>query len=215
MVLAAMFESLVLPLLVMLAVPLSLVGVAGIFWATGAEFDSSARIGLVLMFGVVVNNAILLIERFRLQVRELAGGAGPEGGGGDPLLPAGRRTGGFDLWRLPAPLRQDLLRRAVCDGVRIQMRSILLTSGTTIAGLLPLLYKHDSGGGRDIWENLALSSIGGLTSSTVLILGAVPALYWTFTRWGWGLARLRQRWSARRAVAAPGPDGALPVTGDG
>lgn len=215
MVLAAMFESLVLPLLVMLAVPLSLVGVAGIFWATGAEFDSSARIGLVLMFGVVVNNAILLIERFRLQVRELAGGAGQEAGGESALLPAGRRTGGFDLWRLPAPLRQDLLRRAVCDGVRIQLRSILLTSGTTIAGLLPLLYKHDTGGGRDIWENLALSSIGGLTSSTVLILGVVPALYWTFTRWGWGLARLQQRWAARRAVAASAPDGALPVTGDG
>ncbi|MBM4130650.1 efflux RND transporter permease subunit, partial [bacterium] len=215
MVLAAMFESLLLPLLVMLAVPLSLVGVAGIFWATGAEFDSSARIGLVLMFGVVVNNAILLIERFRLQVRELAAGAAADGDLAEGLFPAGGRTGGFDLWRLPAPLGQDLLRRAICDGVRIQLRSILLTSGTTIAGLLPLLYKHDTGDGRDIWENLALSSIGGLGSSTVLILGAVPALYWAFTRWGWGLARARARWAARRRGSLTPADRALPAAGDG
>ena len=77
------------------------------------------------------------------------------------------------------------------------MRSILLTSGTTIAGLLPLLYKKDLAEGKDIWENLALSSIGGLTSSTVLILSAIPALYWIFTRWGWGCARLVHRLRAR------------------
>ena len=79
----------------------------------------------------------------------------------------------------------DILREAVVTGVRIQMRSILLTTGTTIAGLLPLLYKHDLSGGKDIWENLALSTIGGLTSSTVLTLGAIPAFYWMFSRWGW------------------------------
>ena len=83
------------------------------------------------------------------------------------------------------------------DGTKIQMRSILLTSGTTIAGLLPLLYKHDDTQGKDIWENLALSSIGGLTSSTVLILSAMPALYWITTRWGWGFARLG-RWTKMR-----------------
>jgi hypothetical protein len=54
---------------------------------------------------------------------------------------------------------------------------------------LPLLYNHDPSTGKDIWENLALSSIGGLTSSTVLILSALPALYWIMTRFGWALAR--------------------------
>lgn len=215
MVLAAMFESLALPLLVMLAVPLSLVGVAGIFWATGAEFDSSAKIGLVLMFGVVVNNAILLVERFRLQVRELIETDGIAAGTGDGQVPVDRRLGGFDLWRLPAPRRQDILRRAICDGIRIQLRSVLLTTGTTIAGLLPLLYKHDASAGKDIWENLALSSIGGLGASTVLLLGCLPALYWIFTRWGWGLARAGQRWSARRRAPSAAPDGALPAAGDG
>ncbi len=186
MALAAMFESFFLPFLVVLALPMAMVGVGGVFWGTGSEFDSSAKIGLILMFGIVVNNAILLINRFRLMVRELVADRELLGRG----VPDKRRLGGFDLWRLEKDERRELLKTAIVDGTRIQMRSILLTSGTTIAGLLPLLYKHDTSGGKDIWENLALSSIGGLTSSTVLILSAIPALYWMFTRWGWGLRRV-------------------------
>lgn len=208
MVLAAMFESFLLPILVLLSVPMALVGVAAIFWGTGAEFDSSAKIGLILMFGIVVNNAILLVNRFRLQVREILAAEQVPAGDGPGQVPAKRRPGGFDLWRLPGERRQDILRRAVVDGVRIQMRSILLTSGTTIAGMLPLLYKKDAAAGKDIWENLALSSIGGLGSSTVLILAAVPPLYWMFTRWGWGMARLRQNVLSRRSG---GPDIAEPA----
>ncbi len=202
MALAAMFESFFLPVLVLLAVPMALVGVAGIFWGTGSEFDSSARIGLILMFGIVVNNAILLVNRFRLQVREAVAARGLAAA----QVPAKRRLGGFDLWRLPADERRGILRAAITSGVRIQMRSILLTSGTTIAGMLPLLYKQDLSAGKDIWMNLALSTIGGLTSSTVLILGGMPVFYWMFTRWGWGLARgwNRIRRGRRGNPATPG-----------
>jgi multidrug efflux pump subunit AcrB len=189
MALAAMFESIFLPVLVLFSLPMALVGVAGIFWATGAEFDSSAKIGLILMFGIVVNNCILLVNRFRLQVREILGEGDFPRGTGEGQVPEKRRLGGFDLWRLPAETRRAVLTRAIVEGTRIQMRSILLTSGTTIAGLLPLLYKKDASAGKDIWENLALSSIGGLGSSTVLILMAIPAMYYMFTRWGWGFAR--------------------------
>ncbi len=184
MALAAMFESFFLPFLVLFAVPMALVGVGGIFWGTGSEFDSSAKIGLILMFGIVVNNAILLINRFRLQIREALAARADTA----DLIPPKLRLGGFDLRRLPGPERRDILRQAITSGVQIQMRSILLTSGTTIAGMLPLLYQQDLARGKDIWMNLALSSIGGLTSSTVLILGCIPALYWMFTRWGWGIA---------------------------
>ena len=189
MTLAALTESVVLPLLLMLAVPMALVGVVGVFWAAGATFDSAAQIGLVLMFGIVVNNAILLINRYRLMVRELVDDHGLRGQG----VPDKSRLGGFDLWRLESRQRYDLLRQAIVEGTRIQMRSILLASGTTIAGLLPLLYEHETAGGdagKDIWENLALASVGGLASSTVLILMAMPALYWAFTRFGWSLRRL-------------------------
>ncbi|MCK4302765.1 MAG: efflux RND transporter permease subunit [Candidatus Eisenbacteria sp.] len=190
MTLAALFESFTLPFLVLLSIPMSLVGVVGLFWAADASFDSSAKIGLVLLFGIVVNNAILLINRFRLQVREIV----TERGYPSELVPVKHRLGGTDLWRLPGKERVELLRTAICEGMRIQLRSILLTSGTTVAALLPLLIRlRETSEGRDIWENLALSSIGGLVSSTVLIIGAIPALYWIMTRLGWVLARLWHR----------------------
>jgi multidrug efflux pump subunit AcrB len=204
MALAALTESFALPLLLMLAVPMALVGVVGVFWADGSPFDSSAQIGLVLMFGIVVNNAILLINRFRLQVRELV----EDHGLVDQGVPFKRRLGGLDLWRLEATQRYELLKTAIVDGTRIQMRSILLASGTTIAGLLPLLYKlEEAGGGKDIWENLALASIGGLASSTVLILMAMPALYWVFTRLGWLLAGIGQKIRSRNYRAGPAAEG--------
>lgn len=201
MTLAALTESLFLPLLMILAVPMALVGVVGIFWADGSTFDSSAQIGLVLMFGIVVNNAILLINRFRLMVREIVRDRGLVG----DLVPDKQRLGGFDLWRLDAGERCAILKQAITEGTRIQMRSILLASGTTIAGLLPLLYNPDKAAtGKDIWENLALASIGGLASSTVLILMAMPALYWLFTRFGWTLARFGRRLGALRPRRAGG-----------
>jgi len=209
MTLAALTESLALPLLLMLAVPMALVGVVGVFWADGSTFDSSAQIGLVLMFGIVVNNAILLINRFRLMVREIVEDRGLRGQG----VPDKRRLGGLDLWRLEAGERYAILRQAIVEGTRIQMRSILLASGTTIAGLLPLLYEVEKAGdgGKDIWENLALASIGGLASSTVLILMAMPALYWIFTRLGWSLARLGA-WTRRKlGSAAPAADAPAPA----
>jgi hypothetical protein len=91
-----------------------------------------------------------------------------------------------------------LLRRAIARAVRIRLRSILLTSGTTIVGLLPLLVHFRETEDKDIWENLALASIGGLASSTVLIVFAIPALYYTsvkFVGWPWRDAwRRAGRW---------------------
>ena len=54
MALSALFESMLLPLLVLLSIPMALTGVVGLFWATDSIFDSSAKIGLVLLFGIVV-----------------------------------------------------------------------------------------------------------------------------------------------------------------
>ncbi len=209
MTLAALIESFALPLMILLAVPMAMVGVVGIFWAAGSTFDSSAQIGLILMFGIVVNNAILLVNRYRLMVREAVADHGLSEGA-EARVPAKARLGGFDLWRLEPDERRGILRHAIVEGTRIQMRSILLTSGTTIFGLLPLLYQVEKQAGqtKDIWENLALASIGGLTSSTVLLLSAVPAMYWAFTRWGWGLARLfrgRREHGGGPVVTEPAP----------
>ncbi len=190
-VLAAVTESLTIPLLVLLAIPMSLVGVFVIFWLTHSVFDSSARIGLVLLFGVAVNNAILLLMRYRAEATLLL----KSKLGGDPevaasLFPPLRRAlGGSDLWALPASERVGLLMRAVARGTRVRMRSILLTSGTTVVGLAPLLVHMNETADKDIWENLALATIGGLVSSTLLLLFITPVVYTTFIRLGWTVRR--------------------------
>jgi HAE1 family hydrophobic/amphiphilic exporter-1 len=235
MVMAALFESITLPILVATSIPMGLVGVVLTNWKSNTAFDSSARIGLVLLFGIVVNNAILLASRFRhecsLVIKAKLGGD-PEAEAS--LFPGQRKElGGTDMYILPPEGRATLLRRAVARAVRIRLRSILLTSGTTILGLVPLLLSEtrirdwlaflgrdharqitdwlvglfpllsDPEEGQEIWENLALSSIGGLISSTILILIAIPALYYLGVRMSW-MGRsfadfARARWRRARA----------------
>jgi HAE1 family hydrophobic/amphiphilic exporter-1 len=190
-VLAAMMESLSLPFLILLSIPMALVGVSVIFWLSHSVFDSSAKIGLVLLFGVAVNNAILLVSRYRVEATLIL----KSKLGRDPELstslfpPLRRRCGGSDMWMLPKEERVALLKRAVARGSRVRMRSILLVSGTTIVGLAPLLVHMNDTADKDIWENLSLATIGGLTSSTILILLVTPAVYTASIRLGWQLRR--------------------------
>lgn len=143
MVLASLYESLIQPLVVLLAVPGALVGVFLIFWYTGEAFDAAASIGVVLLGGIVVNNAILLVDHINLRRQEL------------PLV--------------------DAILTATVERVR----PILITSITTVGGMLPLVLIEAEAEMRsqDIWGSLALSTIGGLTASTLLTLTLTPVLY--------------------------------------
>ena len=67
MVLAALYESLLQPFIILLSVPLALIGVFAAFVIAGYPFDSSAYIGVLLMAGIVVNNAILLVDHINLK----------------------------------------------------------------------------------------------------------------------------------------------------
>src|SRR5690606_24704248 len=100
-----------------------------------------AYVGVIMMAGIVVNNAILLVDHMN-QLR--------------------RRDG--------MPLRDAVLR-----GSLERVRPILMTSATTVFGLLPLVLL--SGANERIWNALTYSLIGGLTSSTLLVLTVTPAIY--------------------------------------
>lgn len=65
MVLAAQYESLLEPLVVMLSVPVAAIGVFGVLWATGTTLNVQSYIGCIMLGGIVVNNAILLVDRAR------------------------------------------------------------------------------------------------------------------------------------------------------
>jgi len=170
MVSAALFESIRQPLCVLLTVPMALIGVFSMFWLAGASFTREAYIGTIMMAGIVVNNAILLLDHVN-QLR--------------------RREG--------LPLEEALVR-----GSTERVRPILMTSVTTITGLLPLVLFSEAAD-ANIWNALGYALIGGLTSSTILVLTVTPALYLLFER------RAERR---RRDRAVLDPAAARPATAD-
>ncbi|MHC4107163.1 MAG: efflux RND transporter permease subunit [Planctomycetota bacterium] len=164
MVTAALFESLRAPFVVLLTLPLALIGVFLVFFYTGAAFTRSAYIGVIMMAGIVVNNAILVVYH----IGEI------------------RRTGAA-------------LKEAVIQGTLERVRPILMTTLTTVLGLLPLILFSETIDAT-IWNALALATIGGLIASTIFVLTSIPVLYYLFER---PLAA-RQRTAAQPAPAPAG-----------
>ena len=162
MVTAAVFESIKQPFCVLLTVPMALIGVFLVFFYSGANFTREAYVGVIMMSGIVVNNAILLVDH----VNQL------------------RRKEGLAL------------HAALVRGTIERVRPILMTSLTTICGLLPLVL-FAKNANANIWNSLAYVVIGGLASSTILVLTVTPALYSIFER-----KAEKRRVAALEAVAA-------------
>ena len=143
MIMAAQFESLLHPFIVMFSVPLALTGaILGLF-ITGNSISMTAFMGFIMLVGMVVNNAIVLVD-YTNQLRDR--GMGLE----EALIKAG-------------PTR---------------LRPILMTTLTTILGLVPMAVRVAEG--TEMQQPLAISVIFGLTISTVVTLIFVPVVYSSF-----------------------------------
>jgi len=145
---AALFESLLLPFVAILSVPLGLVGIAAVFWAMDEPFDRTAYIGLILLVGIAINNGLILVHR----MGELYG-------------------------------RTRDAARAAKSAVRERARPIVMTTATSVAGALPLVWNVDPNAVAG-WRALALASIGGLVTSTLFALTVTPALFVLFRSTG-------------------------------
>jgi HAE1 family hydrophobic/amphiphilic exporter-1 len=150
LVMAALFESLLHPFAIMLALPFAFVGIAWMCLLTGSPFNLMAQIGLLILVGIVVNNGIVLVYHIH-QLRERG-----------------------------VPRRQ-----AIDQAARDRLRPILMTTLTTVLGLLPLAIGSNSVGDV-LYFPLARTVIGGLVASTVLTLLLVPCLY-TLLEDGWAM----------------------------
>jgi len=143
MVLACQYESLRDPLVVMFSVPLAAVGVLLMLFLTTTTLNVQSYIGCIMLGGIVVNNAILLVDQ------------------------AGRLVG--DGMRI---------RAALIEAGRRRLRPILMTTLTTILGLMPLAL--GIGEGSDAQAPLARTVIGGLAGSTLITLVLIPVVYSLF-----------------------------------
>ena len=140
LILASQFGSFTHPLAIMLSLPLSLIGVAGMMLLTRDTLNMMSMIGLILLMGLVVKNAILLIDytkRLRHEGKER--------------------------------------NAALIEAGRTRFRPIVMTTMAMIFGMLPLAF--EIGAGSEIRAPMARVVIGGLITSTLLTLIAVPVMY--------------------------------------
>jgi len=145
--LAVQYESLRNPTIIMLSVPFSLVGVAIGVWISrifiNMPISMPIWLGIIMLVGIVVNNAIVLVEYIEIQ-----------------------RAKGLDL------------RAALLNAARLRLRPILMTTLTTVVGMLPLAL--GVGEGAEMLQPLAIAIVSGLSFSMLVSLLLVPVLYQAF-----------------------------------
>lgn len=142
-VMAVQYESLRNPLVILLSVPFTLTGPGLILPLLGTPVSMPVWLGLIMLAGIVVNNAIILVEYIEL-LREQG---------------------------LP-------VREAIARAGELRLRPILMTTLTTVVGLLPL--SLGLGEGAEMLQPLAQTMVYGLTFSLVVSLFLVPVLYLWF-----------------------------------
>lgn len=151
-ILAAQFESLVKPLIVIFTLPLGILGALLVLQIAGGTLNVMSAIGIIVMLGIMVNDAILKIDTInRLR-----------------LLPNQEGT------------PREILSAAIAKTGQIRLKPILMTSITTILALLPVIFS--TGIGADLQRPLVYAVIGGLTIGTFTALYFVPLAYWFVSR---------------------------------
>ncbi len=143
LVMASQFESLRNPLVILLSIPLAAVGAIVALLLTDTRLSVVVMIGMIMLAGIVVNNAIVLVDLMTRPKNE------------------GRST-----------------QQAIIVAGRERLRPILMTTATTVLGMLPLAI--GLGEGSEVRAPMAITVIGGLLGSTVLTLVVIPVIYALF-----------------------------------
>ena len=144
MVMAAQFESLRDPFIILFSIPLAAIGVFTMLVMTHTTFNMQAFLGVIMLVGIVVNNAIILID----YMNQL------------------RREHGYGV------------TEAVVTGGSRRLRPVLMTTVTTVLGLIPMAL--GIGEGAELQVPMARVVIGGLVSSTLITLVLIPVVYSMF-----------------------------------
>ncbi|MBI3072887.1 MAG: efflux RND transporter permease subunit [Deltaproteobacteria bacterium] len=141
MVMAAQFESLLDPFVILFSIPFAFTGVFLFLFLTNTTLTFSALLGLIMLMGIVVNNAIVFVSMIGDMRRTL----------GRPMLETIVETG------------------------KSRLRPILMTTITTVIGMIPLAIT--TGEGAELWRPIGIAMVGGLSLSTFVTLLIVPVIY--------------------------------------
>ena len=140
LVMASQFESMRMPFIIMFSIPFAFTGVVLAHIVTGTTMSVISMVGGVMLIGIVVKNAIVLVDYINLM-----------------------RGRDYEL------------TEAIIESGKSRLRPVLMTSMTTILGMLPLAMS--TGSGSEIWSPMGIAVIGGLIFSTIVTLILVPVIY--------------------------------------
>jgi HAE1 family hydrophobic/amphiphilic exporter-1 len=140
LVMAAEFESFLMPGIIMLAIPFAFTGVILALIITQVNLSVVAALGALMLIGIVTKNGIVLIDYINLM-----------------------RERGYRL------------TEAVALSCRSRLRPVLMTSLTTMLGMLPMALSTSEG--AETWQPMGVAVIGGMVFSTIITMLIVPAVY--------------------------------------
>lgn len=155
MLLVIQYNGFSKPVIICITLPLALIGALAGLWITGNPLGFMPQLGILSLFGIVLNTAIIFMEFADVLIKDAAmksDGTGPICG-----------------------LTKPEFRSCLVKACKQRLLPIFLTTATTIGGLLPLALA-----GGPLWEGMAWCMIFGLAFATVLTLLVVPALYAIF-----------------------------------
>ncbi|MDR0743459.1 MAG: efflux RND transporter permease subunit [Tannerella sp.] len=162
-VMAAQFESLSHPFIIMFSLPFAFSGVILSLFMTGTTLNVMSLLGAIMLIGIVVKNGIVLID-YTILCRERG---------------------------------QGVIRAVVTAG-KSRLRPVLMTTLTTILGMIPMA--AGTGQGAEMWRPMGVAVIGGLTISTILTLILIPTVFCSFA--GIGIKRQRRSLRKKREMQA-------------
>lgn len=143
------FESFIMPFVIIISIPLSTTGAFYALYLAGLSIDAMVSVGFVMLAGIVVNNAIVLIDFINFR----------------------REVG-------------DNMNKALITAGKTRLRPILMTTLTTVLGMLPLMFSN--GEGSEIYKGMSFVVVFGLSAATLLTLIVIPIFYYfidDFVKW--------------------------------
>ena len=174
MVMVFQFERFSQPLLVMLTIPFCFIGVALGLLAFNSTLNILSMLGVITLGGTAVNNGIILYDYINMIIKRKRTDAVEE----KENIKADEDT--VIEGRLSYDEERQILSSSIVESAQNRLKSILMTTLTTMMGVVPMAVA--TGEGSEIYASLGQAIAGGLFATTLISLFVLPVLYYTLER---------------------------------